>query len=638
MDKSMKIVFLVSCIYLISIHIMGQINVSDILVSPYMTSESSVFIHPNNPNIALLSNNTKQGLSLPHCDAFFCRLNINYSTNSGNNWVDVSSISFPGSGDPSVVVDNNGNFYIGCLSSLLTGHGGISVFKSTDNGNTWTGGTVINILGQCIDKPHLWLDNKKLNQNNLNNTFYNNLYISGVQFFGNCILGNSPNFYQILFSYSNNSGTSWSVPQNITGNTNHGCTPHAPNIKTGPNGEVYVCWTIYDNCTGQNLDPATALGFAKSLDGGMTFSSYRIQNINGVTGVSGGKYLNANSFPSMAVNQQNGHIYITWAEQVSPNDIDIFFIRSQDHGITWTTPIRVNQDNTTTDQFFPWMACDPINNVIAVVYLDSRNFSQNDKCDTYVSLSYDEGNTWTDYKINDISWIPFGPLVGYDYIGIDAKFGHVIPVWSQGDGGQVYTYTNPFDIPCPPNMNLTYGNYYITDEVTFSYDASYSANSILQVAGQSINGSTYKIYPNASVYMSAGDEIIIEDGFESEGELIVENIGCTNISSRMNGPLNNSHSVSTSIRPATEKTILKKKEYKNDVILFPNPATDRIKIQSNLYTGRIHIMNSMGEMIYSHLINEQKAEINIENLSNGIYLVIIESEEGIHTEKLIIQR
>jgi len=52
------------------------------------------------------------------------------------------------------------------------------------------------------------------------------------------------------------------------------------NIQTGPNGEVYVAWAIYD---GWPTDES-AIGFAKSTNGGTTYAAGTriIINIRGI--------------------------------------------------------------------------------------------------------------------------------------------------------------------------------------------------------------------------------------------------------------------------------------------------------------------------------------------------------------------
>ncbi len=46
----------------------------------------------------------------------------------------------------------------------------------------------------------------------------------------------------------------------------------------------------------------------------------------------------------------------------------------------------------------------------------------------------------------------------------------------------------------------------------------------------------------------------------------------------------------------------------------------------------------MGELIRSETLQQNQKQINLKNLSNGIYTIEIKSKEGSKKQKLIIQR
>ncbi len=68
---------------------------------------------------------------------------------------------------------------------------------------------------------------------------------------------------------------------------NAGSHNQGVNIQTGPNGEVYAIWSIYDSWPSDEK----AIGFAKSMDGGVTFSTATriINNIKGIRTTEVGK-------------------------------------------------------------------------------------------------------------------------------------------------------------------------------------------------------------------------------------------------------------------------------------------------------------------------------------------------------------
>ncbi|GAB4201394.1 MAG: hypothetical protein Fur0023_05800 [Bacteroidia bacterium] len=599
--------------------------------SPNIThSENSIFISPLSGGLYLNSNNYSTWPTISDLSV------------SGQSSVYMGNLLFwvgPFGGlnnsraDPSVVINKNGIFFVNYVDKNY----GQSISRSSDFGNTWIEFQIAPNPGTVADKNHLWVDNSTFKQDGALNPNKGNLYAAWTDFGG--IFDN-----QIVLSRSNNDGLNWSNRIDISSSVNAGSHNQGVNIQTGPNGEVYACWAIYD-CWPCN---ESSIGFTKSYNGGLTWvPASRITSINGTRNnpLGGGKNMRHNSFPVMSVNQQNGHIYITWTQQTQSNNSDIYLIRSIDGGNNWSSPINVTP--ITGDQYLPWIACDEITNAIVVVYYDSRNFQNNNRVETFASISYDDGNTWWDYQISDIGadWdgngIPgFAQNYAGDYIGIDVLNGRAVPVWSDKRAGNMLAYTQPFDIPCPNNLDLKYGNYFITDEVSFSEDAAYSATNKIYVAGQTTNNSTYKIYPNASVYMSAGTEIELDDGFESEGEFVAEIAPCTNISSRMN------NSVSKNL--TDNKNILLYSVPSNDVMknessfcrIFPNPAQSSIYITSLTNIHSVFLKDLTGKVLLQQTFSPPSIteSIDVSALSNGLYLAEIHTSSSVVTEKVVVQR
>jgi len=79
---------------------------------------------------------------------------------------------------------------------------------------------------------------------------------------------------------------------------------------------------------------------------------------------------------------------------------------------------------------------------------------------------------------------------------------------------------------------------------------------------------------------------------------------------------------------------------KNPVILiYPNPAADMITIgNTNNQTAVLSIYNVMGGLVKTETINQDPQQIDLGNLSNGIYVVEVKSKDYTETQKLIIQR
>ena len=121
--------------------------------------------------------------------------------------------------------------------------------------------------------------------------------------------------YPIEITRSTNDGISYSTPLAISAGVSAGSHSQGVNIQTGPGGEVYVIWAIYDSWPSDE----TAIGMAKSTNGGASYATATriISNIKGIRNTTAGKNHRVNSFPSMAVDisggPRNGNIYIVWA-------------------------------------------------------------------------------------------------------------------------------------------------------------------------------------------------------------------------------------------------------------------------------------------------------------------------------------
>lgn len=452
----------------IKAHAVSREDSPDIPVTNTNTtqSENSIFVNPNNTDHILQSNNSTQN---PPGTLYGANYFLSY--NSGQTWGgSIYGAGGSNSGDPTTAINLNGRMFVGYISSNY-GQG----VSYSDNGTNWVAVQCANATGNGIlDKNHLWIDNSPTSP------YVGNLYNAWTDFYG-------PNNNNIEFMRSTNAGVSWTNKQNISSAVNAGSHNQGVNIQTGPNGEVYVVWAIYDSWPSDEK----AIGFARSLNGGVSFSPATriINNIRGIRSTGVGKNHRVNSFPSMAVDisggQYNGHIYVVWANVGVPGvnqgtSVDIYMIKSTNQGQTWSAPIKVNQDPTGLGRkhYFPWITCDPETGTLSVIYYDDRNVGGN-KCETWCSVSFDGGETWEDFRVSDVDFTPSpipGLAQGYmgDYLGIAARGAKVYPVWADNRTGSVMTYVSPFETNnLPRPSNLVASVIFETGQVNLSWNFNY---------------------------------------------------------------------------------------------------------------------------------------------------------------------
>ena len=193
-------------------------------------------------------------------------------------------------------------------------------------------------------------------------------------------------------------------------NTVEGAVP-----AVGPNGEIYVAWALGDD-----------IWFDHSTDGGKTWQKEDLKAVTGTKGwdITIPGIMRANGLPitkcDLSEGPHRGTIYINWSDQrAGEDDTDIWLARSEDGGLSWTEPLRVNDDAPGRHQFFSWMDIDPTTGYLYVVYYDRRNH-EDVGTDVYLAVSKDGGKTFTNTQISKEPFHPSDKIFFGDYNNISA--------------------------------------------------------------------------------------------------------------------------------------------------------------------------------------------------------------------------
>lgn len=159
--------------------------------------------------------------------------------------------------------------------------------------------------------------------------------------------------------------------------------------------------------------------------------------------------MRANGLPVTAADispsPHRGNVYVNWVDE-RHGDPDVFLIRSEDGGESWTQPIRVNDDEVGNgkDQFFTWMTVDPVTGELVIVYHDRRRYDS-DSTDVYLSRSTDGGRSFRSERISSAAFYPTPFVFFGDYNGIAAYDGRIRPIWTQLDQGELSIHTALID-------------------------------------------------------------------------------------------------------------------------------------------------------------------------------------------------
>jgi hypothetical protein len=338
--------------------------------------------------------------------------NINdyFVTLNGLDWTS-KSVGFNGLqiGDPVLTYDSIGNLYYAQLYQQGSLYG-IYVAKSTDKGLTFS--APVSVWSSTVGLS----DKEWLVADQTSGPYSNNLYLGWRQF------GSTG----MRVVRSTNGGVTWSSPISLTGD-------QGAYVSIGANGSIQG-GSVYFGCIS-----GSSLRVYRSTDGGLSFNA----GTNAVTGISGpgvtcaGRYTMKNCIrtdymPRMAADNSytssRGNVYVVYAANPPGPDLaDIFLARSTDYGVTWSTPIRVNDDATTTDQWMPAISVDKVSGKIYVFWFDSRNDpSGNLLTEMWGTHSTNGGVSFVpNYKISNAQMNPNSMAVGQpggenyigDYIG-----------------------------------------------------------------------------------------------------------------------------------------------------------------------------------------------------------------------------
>ena len=335
-----------------------------------------------------------------------------------------------GGGDVSVAFDDQGAAYLSYLTSegLGTasywahhaGKSGIWVQRSADGGRTWPTRPVVvkvwpnplDTAPQMVDMSRIWVDASPMSRH------HGNLYVAWI----NWELDRSI----IQFSRSVDHGATWTRPMRIS--TKVGLPRDDNGGLVAPIGVVASDGTMHVIWNDQN-----SIVYTSSRDGGHTFAPSRSvvpvgpPYFGGATGIPG--VVRVMGFPQVGLDEKRHTLYVTWSD-FRNGDVDVFLAKSTDGGAHWSAPKRVNDDpvHDGKDQFFQWMAVDPVNGDVYVQFYDRRDDPENRKTRITLARSTDQGRTFTNYAWSEAPFSGENVFLG-DYAWLTARAGRVHGVW-----------------------------------------------------------------------------------------------------------------------------------------------------------------------------------------------------------------
>ncbi|MBK9097713.1 MAG: T9SS type A sorting domain-containing protein [bacterium] len=319
-----------------------------------------------------------------------------YSSDGGASFVDGGTLPTSAIGDAGDPVlarnETTGRIYLSTLG--FSGSGTIQMFRSDDNGVTWQAPVNATPGGSSEDKQWHTVDN-------FAGTGNGNVYMISRRF------GGSPGIY---FFRSTDQGSTFGP----SGGVNIFSGGQGAFVAVGPDHSVYAFY--YNGSTSIQVRKSTDLGV--SFGAAVTIFNGISGGVNGDLGLTGKRNglttfssFRSNAFPHVAINPVSGHIYTTFNNNPAGTDKgDIYLTISTDNGATWSTPDRINDDVTTTDQWQPTIAVTPNGNRLGIFYYSRQeDTAENNLFKYYGRIGVISGSTVNfdpSFAISDVASLP----------------------------------------------------------------------------------------------------------------------------------------------------------------------------------------------------------------------------------------
>jgi len=361
-----------------------------------------------------------------------------YTTDAGTTWT-FPGVLEPGifRSDPVTSSDELGTFfYLSLESNTAQSFFCDNVYRSTNGGQSWLELQPDRLAGGG-DKEWFTID-----KTNGPGHGFQYQADDGI----NCSGGG------VQFQRSTDGGVTWQSPISLPNSPTDGT------LDVDTNGNLFI--------GGEGSSSFWCLRSSNAQNGGVTptFDQKTSVNMGGFLGGGGINPAGLDGMLFLAIDKSGGptnnNIYML-ASVVPPgrSTTDVMFVRSTDGGLTFSAPVRVNDDpvNPSKWHWFGTFSVAP-NGRLDAVWHDTRNAANNTDSQLFYSWSTDTGVTWApNVQVSNT----FNPFEGYPN---QSKIGDYINIVSDATGGNVaYSATFNFN---PGNGQHEEDVYYVRVQPT----------------------------------------------------------------------------------------------------------------------------------------------------------------------------
>jgi hypothetical protein len=394
------------------------------------------------------------------------------TSDSGRHWASTrinpqfgGTRDFCSGGDPGVAYSiRDRAFYISqlCFFRALP-FSEVQVYKSVDDGATWTPGRQAARAASNFDYTNGTVDDSVFNDkeliavdNNPSSPHYGRIYVTYTKF--HLQPSGFSDYCPLQLSYTDSVPTenpvlsTWShtaISPDSPGGNGTGASANQFSVPVVEKNGTLDVGFVSENCN-DSVDPH--LLFQRSTDGGQTFlrSAVQIdkpgQYADFIDGTGSDTIpptaFRAPNTPSLAYSPKTGTLLYVYQNNINRpiSEADISYQTSSDGGLHWSDAKFLSTGSSgqpaDNDQFFPWAASDESGRFY-VIWFDRRLDPANVNINTWQAVSKDDAASFSSDKLSIRDWNPndgfftSGAFIG-DYNGLAASTDAVYAVWTDG--------------------------------------------------------------------------------------------------------------------------------------------------------------------------------------------------------------
>ncbi len=439
------------------------------------------------------------------------KIKVKTSFDGGLSWSVASELPHTVSGyssaDPSIAFNQNGDVFVCYIDFTGTDPpvtGGVYICKSIDGGLTWN--PPVEVINTNYDGTKWPIDRPWLVIDNSSGAFQGNMYVTSM----NLNRTNAP--FNPYLSVSNDGGSSFftsylDTTAWLAGSINPlpVCSP-----TVSSSGIFYGAYPSY--VLTQSL--FTQVFLAKSIDGGLSFSHSTVLTAN--PPLNTGDYPLAKKGPLLISNpSDSSHLAYIFLSAVN-GDLDVFLMESFNSGVSWSSPLRINDDPIGNNrmQDLLWADFDTDGDLI-ISWRDRRNGMDS----TYQTQS----EIWASYRDKDslqfepnfqitsqiVAYDSVLECAGNDFMCIKMQNDTISATWGDTRDGKLNIWFQRIT----SNGTVLSVQQVSSEDVPFVFVYPNPTTSLLFVESEHLKG--------ISVYDINGREIISQQNNISENKIII---------------------------------------------------------------------------------------------------------------------